>query len=351
MAPNEKRVEHLGPSGSTSGYRNASSKPHTSIAPPFNRAPGSTPELPRFEDLVPMWNPQKVLEEVEKIVHLMYPALSFNPVEAVFHDVIKLFGGEYPGYRACNTCYHNLKHTTDCLLAMARIIHGGFVQGLVMAERDVVLGLIAALLHDTGYIQTEDDDAGTGAKYTLVHVERSIDFMKAYFAQHGYASEDFLFCSKCLKCTGLEVVIGELAFLSRNQETLGQMLGTADMLGQMADRTYLERLPFLYHEFKEGGVPGFADERDLLQKTLAFWEVTQRRLAGEFGGVYRFMRDHFRVRWGIDQDLDWETVERNMAYLQFILINHGDDYQRYLRRDGLMKIFQEMGGEQQRRES
>jgi hypothetical protein len=110
----------------------------------------------------------------------------------------------------------------------------------------------------------------------------------------------------------------------------------------MADPTYLEKLLFLYHEFKEGGVPGFADELDLLQKTPAFWEFTQKRLAGELGGVDRLMRDHFRVRWGIDQDMDRETVERNIAYLQFILVNHRDDYQRYLRRDGLIKIFQEM---------
>jgi hypothetical protein len=133
-----------------------------------------------------------------------------------------------------------------------------------------------------------------------------------------------------------------LEFISRNNETLGQMLGTADLLGQMADLTYLERLPFLYHEFKEGGVPGFADELDLLQKTPAFWEFTQKRLVGELGGVDRLMRDHFRVRWGIDHDLDREIVERNIAYLQFILVNHGADYQRYLRRGGLIKIFQEM---------
>jgi hypothetical protein len=301
-----------------------------------------TPEFLRFEALLSMGDPQKVSEEVQKIVHLTYPALIFDPVKDVFEDVIKLFRGEYPGYRACNTWYHNLKHTTDCMLAMARLMHGGFVQKTVMEEREVVLGLIAALLHDIGYIQTTEDDVGTGAKYTLVHVERSIDFMNVYFAQHGYSSEDFLFCSSCLKCTGLEVKIGELEFISRNHKTLGQMLGTADLLGQMADRTYLERLPFLYHEFKEGGVPGFADELDLLQKTPAFWEFTQKRFASELGGVNRFMRDHFRVRWGINRNLDWETVERNIAYLKFILVNHGDDYQRYLRREGLMKIFQEM---------
>lgn len=333
MAINEKFIGEIHPPAAAKSGQSAPSPSYTSAVPP---------EFLIFEDLVPMGNPQEVLEEVKKIVHLMYPAFDFNPVEDVFKDVVKLFRGEYPGYRACNTWYHDLKHTTDCLLAMARLIHGGFVQGRVMKERDVALGLIAALLHDTGYIQTVEDDNGTGAKYTMVHVDRSIEFMRIYFAQRGYSAKDFLFCRNCLKCTGLEVKIDALQFISPNNETLGQMLGTADLLGQMADQTYLERLRFLYHEFKEGGVPGFADELDLLQKTPAFWEFTQKRLAGELGGVDRLMRDHFRVRWGIDQDMNRETVERNIANLQFILVNHGDDYQRYLRRDASIRIFQEM---------
>lgn len=343
MAINEKFIEEINPPSAATSGKGVPSHSYTFAAPPLNLGTGlGAPEFLGFENLVPLGNPQKVLEEVKKIVHLMYPAFNFNPVQDVFKDVVKLFRGEYPGYRACNTWYHDLQHTTGCLLAMARLIHGGFVQGRVMEEWDAALGLIAALLHDTGYIQTAEDDDGTGAKYTMVHVERSIEFMKIYFAQYGYSAEDFLFCKNCLKCTGLEVNIGELKFISRNHETLGQMLGTADLLGQMADLTYLERLPFLYREFKEGGVPGFADELDLLRKTPAFWEFTQKRFAGELGGVDRLMRDHFRVRWGIDHDLDREIVERNIAYLQFILVNHGDNYQRYLRRDGLLKIFQEM---------
>jgi len=343
MAINEKFIEEINPPSSVTSGQGVPSYSYTSAAPPVNlgTAPG-TPEFLRFEDLVPMGNPQEVLEEVKKIVHLMYPAFNFNPVQDVFKDVIKLFRGEYPGYRACNTWYHDLKHTTDCFLAMARLIHGGFVQGMVMEERDAALGLIAALLHDTGYIQTAEDDDGTGAKYTMVHVERSIEFMRIYCAQHGYSHEDFLFCNNCLKCTGLDVKIGEVEFVSRSNETLGQMLGTADLLGQMADRTYLEKLPFLYQEFKEGGVPGYADEHDLLKKTSSFWEFTQKRFAGDLGGMDRLMREHFRVRWGIDQDLERETAARNIACLQFILLNHRDDYQRYLGGDGLIKISQEM---------
>lgn len=338
MALNEKFTKKISPPASDSSGRSAPSHSQASVDhPPLSSGMGpGIPEFPRFEDLVAMRDPQKVMEEVNKICYLMYPAANCNPVQAVFKDVVKLFRGKYPGYRACNTWYHNLKHTTNCLLALARLIHGGFIQGTVMEEREAVLGLIAALLHDTGYIQTAEDEDGTGAKYTKVHVKRSKEFLEKYFAQHGFALEDFLFCSKCLECTGLEVKIAELKFISRNHMNLGQMLGTADLLGQMADRTYLESLHFLYSEFKEGGVPGFADELDLLQRTPAFWEFTQKRLAGELGGVDRLMRDHFRVRWGIDLDMTRETVERTIAYLQFILVTHGDDYQRYLKRDGLI---------------
>ncbi len=342
MAMNEKFIEEIDLPSSPASPPGVPSHSQTLSVHPLNLRTGTgTPKFLKF-DLAPKGNPQEVLEEVRKIASLMYPACNFKPVEDVFKDVVRLFRGEYPGYRACNTRYHDLKHTTDCLLAMARLMHGGLVQGMVMEEREAALGLIAALLHDTGYIQTREDHDGTGARYTLVHVERSIEFMRIYFALHGYSYEDFLFCRNCLKCTGLDVRIGEIEFVSRNNETLGQMLGTADLLGQMADRTYLEKLPFLYAEFKEGGVPGYPDERDLLQKTEAFWEFTQKRFAGDLGGMNRLMRNHFWLRWGIDQDLEQETAARNIACLQFILLNHGDDYQRYLRGAGLLKISQEM---------
>ena len=100
--------------------------------------------------------------------------------------MVKLFRGNYPGYQKCNTWYHDLKHTTDCLLAMARLLHGASLNGLPLPDRDVVLGLTAALFHDTGYIQAEDDLEGTGAKYTLVHVERSVAFMEKYFARPAF---------------------------------------------------------------------------------------------------------------------------------------------------------------------
>jgi hypothetical protein len=283
------------------------------------------------ERLLPLDDPRTVFQEVCRIVAAANPHLDFPLLTRVFADVVKLFQGRYPGYQKCNTKYHDLKHTTDCLLALARLFHGASLNGVTLPDREVALGLIAALLHDTGYIQADNDLEGTGAKYTLVHVERSVAFMEKYFRRAGFSSRDFDFCRCCVECTGLTARIAEIWFESPTHQLVGKMLGTADLLGQMADHHYLPRLRFLYREFKEARVPGFETELDLLRKTPAFWEFTQGRLLSELGSVNQYMQDHFRVWWGLDRDLNRESIEENIAYLQFVLENYESQYRKFLR--------------------
>ena len=259
------------------------------------------------------------MQEVKKIILLMFRQFDFDQFDQVFQDILKLFSGHYPGYHRCNTLYHDLNHTMDCLLATAQLIHGAFLNGIGFEQRDVNLGLIAAFMHDTGYIQALEDDKGTGGKYTLCHIERSIEFMEKYFQDKVFPSDYTPICSNFLRCTGLDVKIAEIRFQSLEHEILGKILGTADIIGQMADENYLGKLPFLYNEFKEGGVPGYKDEFDLLEKTPAFWEMVKKRFGSDLGHVDGYMHDHFRVRWGIDQDLYREAIDRNIEHLKALL--------------------------------
>jgi hypothetical protein len=268
---------------------------------------------------VSLENPGDVLEEIRNLIVLIYQDFNFSEFEHVFGDILKLFNGQYPGYRRCNTIYHDLSHTLDCLLVTAKLIHGACLNGIVFSQRDVNLGLISALMHDTGYIQAMEDHKGTGAKYTVSHIQRSIEFMKKYLDDHGFPAEYFPICRDCLKCTGLDVKIHEIKFQSREHEILGQILGTADLIGQMANENYLEKLPFLYDEFKEGGVPGYRDKFDLMSQTPAFWEMVKVRLVYELGHVDRYLRDYLRVLWGINQDLYRQAIERNIERLQSFL--------------------------------
>jgi hypothetical protein len=300
------------------------------------------PEEVKLKRLAYWEDPRDFLKESETIVWLMFPHLDFSLIRRVFGDIERLFSGKYPGYRRCTTRYHDLNHTLHCFLLMARLMHGAFINGIIFKEENVVLGLISALLHDTGYIQLVGDRTGTGGKCTLVHIERSVEFMEKYFINNGFALRDYIFCRDCLKCTGINVKIKNIQFESHEHEILGKILGTADLIGQMADRHYLIKLPFLYEEFKEGGVSIFANELDLLQATPDFWGFIKQRFVTEYGNVDRYLRDHFRVRWGIDRDLDREAIERNIKYLQFILDHHEADYQRYLSYEGIKEIISEI---------
>ncbi len=287
-------------------------------------------------------DPLDFLKEVETIVLLMFPQFDPSLIRKVFKDIKRLFGGKYPGYRSCNIRYHDLNHTLQCFLLMARLIHGAFINGILFEQENVSLGLISALMHDTGYIQLEGDKTGTGGKFTLVHIERSIEVLEKYFENNGFPLRDYIFCRDCLKCTGINVKIKDIQFESHEHEILGKILGVADLIGQMADNNYPIKLPFLYEEFKEGGISTFLDELDLLKATPDFWEFAKQRFNTEYGNVDRYLRDHFRIRWGINRDLDWEAIERNIEYLKFILDHHEANYQSYLNYEGLKEIISEI---------
>jgi hypothetical protein len=276
-----------------------------------------------------------VIKEVKFTASLINSEFDFRFFDKAVEDVRKLFRGYYPGFRACNTTYHDLRHTMLVVLAMARLIHGAYVQGILFTDREVNLGLISALMHDTGYIQTNDDDSGTGAKYTLIHIKRSIMFLQDYYAPEDYFREDLENFSDILNCTGISSDIKKISFSSANIEIIGKILGTADLLGQMADRLYLEKLIPLFHEFEEGKVPGFSSELDLLNKTTNFYFIAQTRFEKDLGNVKRYMVNHFRERWNIERNLYDEAIEKNINYLKFILKHNEKNVNTCLRRNAI----------------
>lgn len=291
-----------------------------------------------FEKFNGVIRPKNLFEEVLTIVSLIIPDFSQELISSIYQDILNLFNGKYFGYQKCDTEYHDQRHTEECLLVMARLIHGNSLNGCFFCEKDINLGLLSALMHDTGYIKAHNEGTETGGKFTLVHIDRSIKFMTEYLTQRQFSLNDILFCANCLKCTGLTVKINEIKFISPENELMGKILGTADLIGQMADPFYLEKLPNLFKELKEAGITMYSDELDLLEKTPGFWEFTKDRFETELGNVGSFLRDHFRVRWGIDLDLDREAIEENIRYLKYILKNHRTDYRQFLKSQGYLTV-------------
>jgi len=292
--------------------------------------------IKKLSDYVRMDSPEAVLNEVQVILDLISHSFNFAPVSAAFKSTVNLYMGDFPGYRACNTEYHDLRHATDTFLAMTRLIHGAVAESEDFTDRQIVLGLIATLFHDAGYIQEEHDREGTGAKYTAKHVQLSMNFLERHGAELGLSNEEVTASRAMILCTDLAVDISTIiAFPSARIELLGKMLGTADLLAQMADRIYLEKLLFLYYEFREAGMGGYKSQIDFLQKTVGFYDYTDQRFETVLDGTNRFMISHFARRWNIKVNLYHEAIEKQKNYLKQIL-KAQDDPRDHLKRSAIV---------------
>jgi hypothetical protein len=271
----------------------------------------------RLYELTDTTSPAATLAEIKHILLLLDPPPDPEPIEKIYADIIRLFKGEFPGYRANNTKYHNLEHTCSTALATARIIHGMYVQGQRFSPRIVLLCLIGALFHDTGLIQSEDEVEGTGAQYTIGHEDRSIALMAKYLAEIGYSPEGIRDCGHIIKSTELHFPMADIPFNSEEIRTMGKIVGTADLVAQMADRNYQEKLPLLFLEFQEAGMEGFESPLELFRKTEEFFhKVVRKRMNGVLGGVSAAALYHFRERWNIDRNLYEESIKYNIRLMK-----------------------------------
>jgi len=253
-------------------------------------------------------DPMAVHQEVSRIYLGLYPDAPVETLGRAFNDCARLFRGEYPGYRACDTAYHNLQHTLDVALAMARLMDG-YDRSAGRAEpigaRLFRFGIIAALLHDVGYLRHRHDTRHqNGAEYTLSHVSRGSRFVEHYMSRLGM-SDLASVAASIIHFTGYEMPVDAIEVPGPMFRRLGNMLGTADIIAQMADRCYLEKCrDRLFPEFVAGGLVSgdrpsvegavrFSSAQDLLYKTPAFYSVAKHRLNELLGGAYGYAETHF----------------------------------------------------------
>jgi hypothetical protein len=273
-----------------------------------------------------------VLAETLRIYQLHYPESGAQALRERYRHAEALYAGSLPGYRNCLVEYHDFRHTMDVTLATARLIDG---YNLTSPPLEVELAsglLLAALLHDAGYIQEEWDTEGTGAKYTREHERRSVEFVRKNAGVFGIEAGALPGLARMIQATDLKLDFADIPYASAHERTAGAILGSADLLGQMADREYLEKLLFLYYEFREAGIPGHNTEFDILRKTRGFYESTRQRLRRTLLGVHGVARLHFRERFGDDRDLYEVAIERQMAYLDAIIADSSTNFRHKLHR-------------------
>lgn len=248
----------------------------------------------------------KSLEAVRAHALAIYLELFPDGTHAFIHDAFSwaadAFAGRYKDFQPIDAKYHDLEHTLQGTIAFVRLLKGyGKAKATPqLTQRAFELGLIAILLHDTGYLKHRGDTEGTGAKYTLVHVSRSAEFARDLLAEKGFDPGEIRGVENMIRCTGVNADLARIPFRSELERRVGFALGTADLLGQMAAPDYVDKLATLYHEFEESNRysgqssgPGvFTSAEDLRSKTPLFWEkYVLPKIETDFGGLYRFLAD------------------------------------------------------------
>ncbi|MEM9171901.1 MAG: hypothetical protein AAGA84_04265 [Pseudomonadota bacterium] len=272
-----------------------------------------------------------VRDAVGELFLTTYPDAAYDRIWLAFHDFERLFTGRFPGYYGCDTSYHDVQHTLDMTLAVMRLIAG--YESLADAPRKLgaaraELAIIIALFHDAGYIRQleADDSVSNGAVFTRIHVSRSATFLRRYLIGIGLG-HDADRAAQLVHFTGYEIDLRQLEVTDPRDIRAGCIIGTADLLAQMADRCYLEKCrDRLYEEFVHGGIAMqvnehgqpqvlYASGEDLLRKTPEFFQQgARKRLDQEFDRTYRFIEPLFDGR-----NPYIEAVNANISYLQRVI--------------------------------
>lgn len=269
-------------------------------------------------------DPSAVKTAVQACYLAMYPGGDREFVARAFGWAEACFAGRYADYQAIDARYHDLEHTLQGTLCMARLLRCRHATHATpeVAQPLFELGIIGILLHDTGYLKRRADTTGTGAKYTATHVYRSLEFAAALLAEKNYSSRDIVAVQNMIRCTGIDDLLESISFASPAEQIVGFALGTADLLGQMAADDYVEKLPVLYDEFQEAArhdrghtdfITKFGGAHDLLQRTPGFWrDFVLPKLDKDFAGLHRYLNQPYPNgrNWYVDR------IEANMRRIR-----------------------------------
>ncbi|MGH8136457.1 MAG: hypothetical protein ACRER4_08915, partial [Steroidobacteraceae bacterium] len=187
---------------------------------------------------------------------------------------------------------------------------------------------VTALFHDSGYIrEIAEKDVPNGAVFTRNHVTRSAKYIAKYLPTAGLG--DWVpIATRIVHFTGYEMPLSLIRVGDARDRLIGHLLGTADMLAQMADRCYLEKCrDRLYAEFVLGDVAAHKDVGgvkvlygsglDLLRRTPQFVATTiDNRLGATFGHAYRHVEPLFG---GVNPYMD--AIRQNVEYLRGLARN------------------------------
>lgn len=287
-----------------------------------------------LSDLFPIRTPDDLLREVLDSVRSAGPGDPGRLVPEVFDLSMRLYRGQWDGYLACDTPYHDMWHVAEVFLTMGRLINGALLKGTKFTAREIALGLTAAILHDAGYIRHEMEKVGQGACFRMGHERRSMAFLERHADLLSLSTEEIEDCAAMIQSTIIAEDIENAPFRTASVALLGRMLAVADLLSQLASATYLEKLVDLYEEDQGDAQPHFADLKDCFRKAITFDGFARERLRAVLPAADAYLEAHFKMRWKHPENLYAVASRRQKNRLAELLEQSSFEPRHHLRRWG-----------------
>jgi hypothetical protein len=238
-------------------------------------------------------NPTKILADALGNHLENYYVAMFGPEEPTYPGKLNLAARTVLEVIAnSDALYHDVQHTMLVTLVGQEILRGKHLQEMQSPD-DWLHYTVALLCHDIGYVRgicSGDtvnsfviDDAGnrvtpprgaSDAFLTPYHVDRGKIFVRERGGPIPFIDEERV-------ARAIELTRFPVPETSDHQETNTEagLVRAADLIGQLADPRYLQKLSNLYHEFVETGtdeVLGIDSAADLADQYPRFyWNAVQ----------------------------------------------------------------------------
>ncbi len=188
----------------------------------------------------------------------------------------------------CDCPYHDIQHTMLVTDVGQTILRGRQIARGDVTNQDWLHSIIAMLFHDIGYVRgllKEDDETGCLVDVSGTRIKPppgvTDAFMTPYHVTRGSLHVQERFASDAILNLATISEYIEMTRFPVPQESFyqrligfGALVRAADLIGQMADPLYLQKLSRLFAEFKESGDAkrlGYADAGEMREGFPEFY--------------------------------------------------------------------------------
>lgn len=229
---------------------------------------------------------------------------TYGGYKSAYGEIIAWAGGmALENIANSDALYHNIEHTILVTLVGQAIIRGKHIREGGVSCEDWLHFTISLLCHDIGYVKgvcrSDNIEEGlyatgrdgkkvalppgaTDASLTPYHVDRGKLFIQERFGGHKLIDADAI--GRYIELTRFPVPNDE-----DHQDTVNYpgLVRAADLIGQLSDPRYLQKISALFYEFEEIGankVLGYRNPGDLRKNYPKFY----------WHGVYPYIQDALR---------------------------------------------------------